>query len=58
MGYHHLLTYPQPDEGGASLRGAGFTFIGEAGGDSWSRGARPRSDRTPTGRKYRWELRV
>ena len=58
MGYRRLLTYTLPEEGGASLRGAGFHFAGEAGGGSWSRGARPRSDRAPTGRKHRWELRV
>ena len=36
LGYRRLVTYTLPEEGGASLRGAGFTCIGEAGGGSWS----------------------
>ena len=50
-----LVTYTLPEEGGASLRGAGWRCIGEAGGGSWSRTARPRVDAHPTQRKLRWE---
>jgi hypothetical protein len=57
MGYRRLLTYTLPEEGGASLRAAGFVRIGEAGGGSWSRALRPRDDKHPLQRKVRWELR-
>lgn len=56
MGYRRLITYTLPTEGGASLRGAGFTLIGEAGGGSWSRDSRPRMDMHPQQGKLRWEL--
>lgn len=56
MGYRRLITYTLPEEGGASLRAAGFTVIGEAGGGSWSRENRPRVDRHPLQSKLRWEV--
>ena len=56
LGYRRLVTYTLPEEGGASLRGAGFRLIGEAGGGSWSRKERPRIDTHPTQAKLRWEL--
>ena len=55
MGFRRLITYTLPEEGGASLRGAGFTLIGVAGGGSWSREGRPRVDEHPMQRKMRWE---
>lgn len=55
MGYRKLVTYTLPDEGGASLRAAGWKCIGEAGGGSWSRKDRPRVDTHPTQEKLRWE---
>lgn len=55
LGYRRLITYTLPEEGGASLRGAGFQLIGEAGGGSWSRTDRPRVDLHPTQVKLRWE---
>jgi hypothetical protein len=55
LGWRRLVTYTLPEEGGASLRGAGWRCIGEAGGGSWSRRDRPRVDRHPTQRKIRWE---
>jgi hypothetical protein len=55
LGYRKLVTYTLPEEGGASLRGAGWTVIGEAGGGSWSRTTRPRVDTHPTQAKLRWE---
>ncbi len=55
LGYRRLVTYTLPQEGGASLRAAGWRLIGEAGGGSWSRESRPRVDRAPTQRKLRWE---
>ena len=56
MGYRRLVTYTLPEEGGSSLRAAGFRLIGEAGGGSWSRDSRPRVDLHPTQTKLRWEL--
>lgn len=55
LGYKRLVTYTLPEEGGASLRGAGWQCIGEAGGGSWSRTCRPRVDTHPLQRKLRWE---
>lgn len=56
LGYRRLVTYTLPEEGGASLRAAGMTCIGRAGGGSWSRTSRPRVDTHPTQAKLRWEL--
>lgn len=56
LGFRRLVTYTLPEEGGASLRGAGFKLVGQAGGGSWSRTERPRVDTHPTQEKFRWEL--
>jgi hypothetical protein len=48
LGYRRLVTYTLPEEGGASLRAAGWRCIGEAGGGSWNRRGRPRVDLHPT----------
>lgn len=58
LGFKRLVTYTLPEEGGASLRGAGWTCLGEAGGGSWSRKARPRVDQHPTQVKLRWERNI
>jgi hypothetical protein len=58
LGYRRMLTYTLPSEGGASLRGAGWTCEGKAGGRSWSRARRPREDEHPTEVKTRWVRRV
>lgn len=55
IGYRRLVTYTLPSEGGASLRGAGWMLIGEAGGGTWSTPSRPRVDKHPTQTKLRWE---
>ena len=55
LGYRRLVTYSLPQEGGASLRAAGWKCLGEAGGKSWSRASRPRVDKHPTQRKLLWE---
>lgn len=55
LGYRRLVTYTLPEEGGASLRAAGWRCIGEAGGGSWDRKDRPRVDTHPTQTKLRWE---
>ena len=54
MGYRKLITYTLPEEGGASLRGAGWTGLGQPGGGSWSRKDRPRVDTHPTQTKLKW----
>lgn len=56
MGYRRCITYTLVDEGGASLRGAGFKCVGQAGGGSWSRPSRPRVDTHPLQEKIRWEI--
>lgn len=55
LGYKRLITYTLAEEGGASLRAAGYTLVGEAGGGSWSRTNRPRFDKHPMQTKIRWE---
>jgi hypothetical protein len=58
LGWRRLITYTLEHEGGASLRAAGFTLIGETGGGSWSRVERPRVDTHPTQPKLRWQREV
>ena len=58
LGYRRLVTYTLPEEGGSSLRGAGYTCVGAAGGASWSRKGRPRVDLHPLQQKLRWERAV
>lgn len=55
LGYRRLVTYTLPEEGGSSLRAAGWTLLGERGGGSWSTPSRPRVDTHPTQRKLAWE---
>lgn len=55
LGFVRIGTYTLPNEGGASLRGAGWKLIGERGGGSWSRDSRPRVDTAPTQGKLLWE---
>ena len=50
-----MIGRPVAEEGGASLRAAGWRTVGEAGGGSWSRKSRPRVDLHPTQSKIRWE---
>ena len=71
LGYDRVLTYTLAEESGASLRAAGWTNEGPAGGGDWMRdrdAARGRSLTTsarptlfypakmPTGEKVRWSL--
>lgn len=55
LGYKRLITYTLPEEGGASLRAAGWRLLGEAGGGTWNRRERARVDKHPTQKKLRWE---
>ena len=55
LGWRRLITYTLPSEGGASLRAAGWTHDGEAGGGEWTRPSRGRkTGQHPTERKHRW----
>lgn len=58
LGYRKLYTYTLPEEGGVSMRAAGWRCEGLAGGGSWSRDSRPRVDKHPTQAKLRWELEI
>lgn len=55
LGYNRLITYTLPEEGGASLRGAGIRLLGERRGGSWSVPSRPRIDKHPLQGKLLWE---
>ena len=55
LGYRRIGTYTLPDEGGASLRAAGWQLVGSRGGGSWSRKGRPRADQHPLQAKLLWE---
>lgn len=55
LGYRRIGTYILQSETGSSLAGAGWTLIGIRGGDSWSRGSRPRVDKFPLQRKMLFE---
>jgi hypothetical protein len=59
LGYRNVITYTLREEGGASLRAAGFKLITErAGGGRWNGPGRPAADTHPLGYKCRWELRT
>jgi hypothetical protein len=57
-GIARVITYTLPAEGGTSLRAAGYAFDGAAGGGTWSRKTRQRTDRHPTDRKTRWVANI
>lgn len=55
MGYKRIITYILKSETGASLRAAGWRFLRDAGGGSWSRPSRGRIDKAPLEEKQLWE---
>jgi len=55
LGFKRLITYTLPSEGGASLRGAGWRLLGEAGGGNWNVSSRPRVDSPHPQKKFLWE---
>lgn len=58
LGYWRILTYTLPDEGGASLKAAGWVCVGLCGGGTWKRPNQGRGDRKddwPLDQKWRWE---
>lgn len=58
LGYRKLITYTLASESGVSLTAAGWKCLGERGGGSWSRAARPRVDKHPLQGKILWEALV
>jgi len=56
LGYRKLITYTLAEEGGTSLRAAGFRVVGQVTGRSWSCPSRPRVDTHPMQDKLRWEV--
>jgi hypothetical protein len=58
LGYRRLITYNKPEEGGASLRGAGFRVVHQTKGGNWNTPARPRvdTDQLLRGQKVLWEV--
>lgn len=58
LGYLKLITYTLEEEGGASLRGAGWRCLGHATtkpGQGWNVASRPRVDTHPLQQKLKWE---
>ena len=62
MGFASVQTYTLPEEGGASLKAAGFTLIGKAGGGDWNRGGesthKNRRTDQPMQVKWKWARKL
>lgn len=58
LGYSEAWTYTLPGESGASLRAAGFTYMGETRGEEWDRPSRSRKAAASTAKKGRWMRRL
>ena len=57
LGFLRVGTYTLPEEGGSSLRAAGWKLIGERGGGEWSSPSRPRKTmKSPTSQKHLFEI--
>ncbi len=68
LGYRRVLTYTLETEPGTSLRAAGWTFDGAAGGGDWATSPQPQrlnasekptmffAPKMPQGRKKRWMI--
>ena len=55
VGYHKIITYTLDSEPGTSLRAAGWTCAGPAGGERWTGRRRPAADLYPAQMKLRYE---
>ena len=57
LGFRRLITYTLPEEGGASLRAAGWHLLGLRGDGNWNVPSRPRIDTAEVlrGQKILWE---
>ncbi len=58
LGYRKLVTYILESERGTSLKAAGWNCIGTAGGGTWDRPKRTRTDKHPLQKKFRFETEV
>lgn len=55
MGYTRIITYILESEPGTSLKAAGWLYVRQAGGGSWSRPSRKRTDKAPLEEKQLWQ---
>lgn len=55
MGYRKIITYTLDTENGASIRAAGWTCAGLAGGKHWTGTRKPKVPQAPEQMKYRYE---
>ena len=55
LGYRKIITYTLDTEPGTSLRAAGWTCAGLAGGERWTGQRRPAVDLYPPQKKLRYE---
>lgn len=55
MGYKKVITYILDTENGASVKAAGYTCVGEAGGLRWTGKRKPSVDLCPAQMKLRFE---
>lgn len=55
LGFRRIGTYIMADETGASLKAAGWRWIANTSGRSWSTPSRPREDKHPLGQRSLWE---
>jgi tRNA A37 N6-isopentenylltransferase MiaA len=58
MGYKRIITYILESEPGTSLKAAGWVLVGPAGGGTWDRPNRSRTDKHPLERKQLWESKL
>ena len=56
LGYRRCITYILDTEHGASVKAAGWRYVGKVAGRSWSCPSRPRVDKHPTQGKLRFEV--
>lgn len=55
MGFEKIITYILASEPGTSLKAAGWVAVATVKGGSWDRPSRPRTDKSPTVDKVRYE---
>ena len=55
MGYRKIITYTLDSENGSSLRAAGWSCAGMAGGKCWTGSRKPASALCPAQMKLRYE---
>ena len=58
MGYRKIITYILDTEDGTSLRAAGWTCMGLAGGKEWTGKRKPSEPIYPAQMKFRYEKRL